>query len=83
MLAAGAARSFTELRDGLGTTDGNLNASLDRLEQAGYVTAVRKAENRVTRTEYSLTRAGQRALDAYLTLLDRILAPVRGGTQQA
>jgi DNA-binding MarR family transcriptional regulator len=77
-LAAGPARTFTELRDALGATDGNLNASLDRLQQAGYVSAVRRTDARMARTEYSLTRAGQKALAAYLDLLDRVLAPARG-----
>ena len=35
-LATAERRTFTELRDALGATDGNLNASLQKLEQAGY-----------------------------------------------
>ena len=76
-LATAEHRSFTELRDSLGATDGNLNDSLNKLEQAGYVSAVRKVENRAARTEFRLTRAGQKALADYLSQLDRILAPLR------
>src|SRR5688572_3927402 len=76
-LAAAERRTFTELRDSLGATDGNLNASLQKLEQAGYVTASKKVEGRVTVTEYQLTRAGQKALLAYLELLDRVIGPLR------
>ena len=42
-LATAERRTFTELRDALGATDGNLNASLQKLEQAGYVAASRKS----------------------------------------
>jgi DNA-binding MarR family transcriptional regulator len=76
-LATADRRTFTELRDALGATDGNLNASLQKLEQAGYVAAARKTEGRATFTEYQLTRAGQKALAGYLERLDRIVGPLR------
>ena len=76
-LASAERRTFTELRDALGATDGNLNASLQKLEQAGYVVAARKTEGRTTFTEYQLTRAGQKALAAYLEQLERIVGPLR------
>jgi DNA-binding MarR family transcriptional regulator len=76
-LAAVERRSFTELRDALGATDGNLNASLQKLEQAGYVAATRTMDGRVSRTDYQLTRAGRKALAQYVEQLDRLLEPVR------
>jgi DNA-binding MarR family transcriptional regulator len=76
-LAAAERRTFTELRDALGATDGNLNASLQKLEQAGYVAAAKRAEGRVTVTDYQLTRAGQKALATYLEQLDGIVGPAR------
>lgn len=78
-LATAERRTFTELRDALGATDGNLNAGLQKLEQAGYVAATRNTEGRVARTEYQLTRAGQKALGVYLEQLERIIGPLRGG----
>ena len=77
-LATGGRRTFTELRDSLGATDGNLNASLQKLEQAGYVAAAKNTDGRVAVTEYQLTRAGQKALATYLELLARIVGPLRG-----
>jgi DNA-binding MarR family transcriptional regulator len=77
ILATAERRSFTELRDALGATDGNLNASLQKLEQAGYVSAARRTDGRVAVTEYQLTRAGQKALATYLEQLDRLLGPIR------
>lgn len=82
-LATAGRRTFTELRDALGATDGNLNASLQKLEQAGYVVAAKKVDGRVAVTEYQLTRAGQKALAGYLEQLDRLLAPVRASAGRA
>jgi DNA-binding PadR family transcriptional regulator len=76
-LAQAERRTFTELRASLAATDGNLNASLQKLEQAGYVAAAKKTGGRVPVTEYQLTRAGQKALAGYLEQLETILGPVR------
>ena len=76
-LTASERRTFTELRDALGATDGNLNASLQKLEQAGYVAASRRVDGRAAITEYQLTRAGQKALASYLEQLERIIGPLR------
>lgn len=79
-LAAADHRTFTQLRAALGATDGNLNASLQRLERAGYVSATRNLEGRVARSEYRLTRAGQKALAQYLQQIEAIIGPIRGRT---
>jgi DNA-binding PadR family transcriptional regulator len=76
-LAKAERRTFTELRGSLAATDGNLNASLQKLEQAGYVAAAKKMGGRVPVTEYQLTRAGRKALAGYLEQLETILGPVR------
>lgn len=76
-LATAGRRTFTELRDALGATDGNLNASLQKLEQAGYLSAAKRSGDRVTVTDYQLTRAGHRALAVYLEQLERIVGPLR------
>ena len=76
-LATAERRTFTELRGALGATDGNLNASLQKLEQAGYVASSKRTEGRVAVTEYQLTRAGQKALASYLDQLEGIIAPAR------
>ena len=77
-LATSERRTFTELRDALGATDGNLNAGLQKLEQAGYVTAAKRTGGRVAVTEYQLTRAGQKALEGYLDQLERVIGSLRG-----
>jgi DNA-binding MarR family transcriptional regulator len=78
-LATAGRRTFTELRDALGATDGNLNASLQKLEQAGYVAGSRRTEGRASFTQYQLTRAGQKALAGYLEQLEGIVGPIRTG----
>ena len=39
--------------------------------------ATRKVENRVARTDFRLTRAGQKALADYLAMLEGIIGPLR------
>lgn len=57
---------FSELRDKVGATDGNLSAHLRKLEDAGYVRADKSFVNRKPQTRLSLTAAGRRAWGAWL-----------------
>ncbi len=73
--ALGAAESltFNELKDLLGTTDGNLSVHARKLEDAGYVTCTKGYEGRVPRTEFRLTPAGRRAIARYVEHMEAIL----------
>ncbi|MEA3031287.1 MAG: hypothetical protein QOG13_2612 [Sphingomonadales bacterium] len=62
---------FSELRDKVGATDGNLSAHLRKLEDAGYVAVDKSFVNRKPQTRLALTRAGRRAWREWL---DRIEA---------
>lgn len=66
--------SFVELRDQLGTTDGNLNAHGAALQKAGYVLVRRALGQNGFAVRYRLTSAGASAFQAYarelLGLLD-------------
>lgn len=73
MLAASPDLSFTEIRDLLRMTDGNLTAHIRTLNQAGYVAVVKTAGKRRSLTHYSLTPAGRKAFNKYLTLLEQIV----------
>lgn len=77
-LAVNGALQFTDLRDLLGTTDGNLSAHARRLEDAGYVVCHKSFEGRTPRTEYKLTPAGRDALNAYLNHMEAIIQATRG-----
>lgn len=78
-LAVNETLSFTELRDLLDTSDGNLSVHARRLEEAGYLTCTKSFAGRVPHTEYRLTEAGRGALEKYLdhmeALIDRVREP--------
>lgn len=78
-LAVNGTLQFTELRDLLGTTDGNLSAHARRLEDAGYLHCHKSFEGRVPRTDYELTPAGRQALRDYLNHMEAIIAATRAG----
>ena len=65
--------SFTELRDILQTTDGNLSVQARRLESAGYVVCDKKFEGRKPKSTYRLSSAGRVALEEYLETLSSLL----------
>ncbi len=78
MLAAVEALTFTELRDGLEMTDGNLSVHLQKLEEKGYVAIDKSFVGRRPQTTVRLTRAGRRALSHYLDQLEAIVQQGRG-----
>lgn len=77
MLAATPELSFTELRDTLAMTDGNLVSHMRTLQEAGYVATSKSIENNRSLTTCSLTPAGKKAFAGYINLLEQILAQTR------
>jgi DNA-binding MarR family transcriptional regulator len=73
MLAASPELSFTELRDTLEMTDGNLTTHVRTLQEAGYVSIAKSYRNRRPLTTVSLTAAGRQAFANYVALLERIV----------
>jgi len=73
MLAASPELSFTELRDALAMTDGNLTTHIRALQEAGYVAVAKSFQNRRPLTTCSLTAAGRKAFTGYINLLERIV----------
>jgi DNA-binding MarR family transcriptional regulator len=73
MLAASAELSFTELRDALEMTDGNLTTHVRTLQEAGYVSIAKSYRNRRPLTTVSLTAAGRQAFASYVALLEQIV----------
>ncbi|MEJ2247814.1 MAG: transcriptional regulator [Acidobacteriota bacterium] len=65
--------TFTELRDLLGTTDGNLSVQARRLELAGYLICNKKFEGRKPKSTYRLSQAGRIALEEYLEILSNLI----------
>ncbi len=76
-LAVNPSLSFTELRDLLETSDGNLSVHARKLEDAGYVSCRKGFEARVPRTVYQLTAKGRRALEQYLDHMETLIHAMR------
>jgi len=77
MLAASPELSFTELRDALSMTDGNLTTHIRTLQEAGYVSVTKSFQNNRPLTTCALTRAGKKAFTAYINLLAEIVQQSR------
>jgi len=73
MLAASPELSFTELRDALAMTDGNLTTHIRALQETGYVSVAKSFQNRRPLTTCSLTTSGRNAFAEYINLLERIV----------
>jgi DNA-binding MarR family transcriptional regulator len=73
LLAASDHLSFTEIRDTLKMTDGNVTAHLRTLHEAGYVAVTKSMERPRAVTTYALTASGRKAFSAYLDLLGQIV----------
>ena len=70
--------TFTELRDTLGMTDGNLSVHLQKLEEKGYVAIEKQFVGRRPQTSCRLTKPGHRAFARYLDHLEAIVRQGRG-----
>lgn len=73
MLAATAELSFTELRDALSMTDGNLTTHIRTLQESGYVAVAKSFQKNRPLTTCSLTAEGRKAFANYIGLLEAIL----------
>lgn len=76
-LAVNQRLRFSDLRDLLETTDGNLSVHARKLEEAGYVTCTKSFEERRPKTEYALTTSGKRALEHYLDHMEQVIKATR------
>jgi DNA-binding MarR family transcriptional regulator len=78
VLAAAESLTFTELRDTLEMSDGNLSVHLQKLEDKGYVAINKQFVGRRPQTTCRLTPAGRAAFTRYLDHLDAIVSQGRG-----
>ncbi len=76
LLAARAGWPFQDLKSELQMSDGNLITHLRTLVKAGYVAETREIKER-QQTSYALTRAGRKAFEGYLSLLEEIVRAAR------
>jgi DNA-binding MarR family transcriptional regulator len=73
LLAASAQLSFTELRDTLNLTDGNLTAHIRTLQEAGYVSVTKTFQGSRSLTTFALTGHGRKAFTQYIDLLEQVV----------
>ena len=76
-LAATPELSFTELRDTLGMTDGNLTTHIRILQQEGFISVAKSYQNNRSLTTCALTKAGRKAFAGYIDLLEQIVSQNR------
>ena len=76
-LAVHESLTFTELKQLLRTTDGNLSVHARKLEDAEYLACTKSFEGRLPRTEYRLTDTGRRALERYLDHMEALIHATR------
>ena len=73
LLAASPQLAFTDVRDTLGMTDGNVMAHIRTLHEAGYVAITKTLETGRPVTTYALTATGRAAFTSYINLLEQIV----------
>jgi DNA-binding HxlR family transcriptional regulator len=78
-LAVNDSLAFSELKQLLRVTDGNLSVHARKLEDAGYVGCTKSFSGRVPKTEYRLLPAGRRALEKYLDHMEALIHATREG----
>lgn len=73
LIASSEDVSFPELVRKLELTRGNLSVHIKVLEENGYVKSKKEFVNRKPRTTFRVTKAGRKAFDEYLNLLEQIV----------
>ena len=76
-LAANETLTFNDLKTLLETTDGNLSVHARKLEDAGFISCTKFFEGRTPKTEYKLTVSGRKALDDYLSHMEKLIQQMR------
>ncbi len=77
-LAANKTLSFTDLKNLLNTTDGNISVHARKLEDAGYLECLKSFNGRVPLTEYKITDDGRKALNRYLDHMEALIKAMKG-----
>lgn len=76
-LAVRESLTFSELKQLLGASDGNLSVHARKLEDAGYIACTKSFANRLPKTEYRLTTSGRRSLEKYLDHMEALIRATR------
>ena len=76
-LAANASLTFSDLKNLMNTTDGNLSVHARKLEEAGYIACTKYFDGRLPKTEYKLTTEGRRALEGYINHMESLIKQMK------
>ena len=77
-LSVNRSMSFSELKELLKTTDGNLSKHARKLEDAGYISCSKKFSGRMPKTLYSLTARGRNIFERHLNNMETLIKATRG-----
>jgi DNA-binding MarR family transcriptional regulator len=78
-LASAEVADFTELKNALEVTQGNLSIQLRKLEEAGYIAIEKSFLNRKPLTRVRLTEDGRQAFKGYLDVIAKLVGdPPKG-----
>ena len=78
LLAASPQLAFTELRDTLNMTDGNITAHIRTLQESGYVSVTKSFQGGRPLTTFAMTGSGRKAFSGYIDLLEQIVQQTKG-----
>jgi DNA-binding MarR family transcriptional regulator len=73
LLSGVDALSFTNLRETLGETDGNLGAQLRKLEEADYLVVRKEFNDRKPISWYSISAKGRSALKSHVQAMESLI----------
>ena len=76
-LAVNESLTFSDLKNLMNTTDGNLSVHARKLEEAGYISCSKYFDGRLPKTEYKLTTSGKQALESYLSHMESLIKQMR------
>jgi DNA-binding HxlR family transcriptional regulator len=76
-LAANESLTFSDLKNLMNTTDGNLSVHARKLEEAGYIACTKYFDGRLPKTEYKLTAEGRRALEGYINHMESLIKQMK------
>ncbi|MFQ5526983.1 MAG: winged helix-turn-helix domain-containing protein [Thermoanaerobaculia bacterium] len=77
-LSVNRSMTFSELKELLETSDGNLSVHARKLEDAGYVACKKSFVGRTPKTEFRITAKGRRSLERYLEHMEALIEATRG-----
>lgn len=72
-LIVNAEVNFNQLKELIDLTDGNLASHLKTLEESGYIKVFKGFIGRKTNTNYSITKAGEKAFKDHITALEKMI----------